>query len=104
MKTHDLRRLDHKSLTEMRRQCVARVEAGESPETVARVMGIARATMYGWLALYRAGGFDALVARKRGGRRPKLDGKALRWIYRTIAGKNPLQMRFKFALWTTETT
>ena len=102
MKTQDLRRLDHQSLTELRRQCVAQIQAGESPEVMARVMGISRGAIYGWLARYRHGGWDALAARKRGGRRPKLDAKALEWVYRTVAGKNPLQLRFTFALWTTE--
>lgn len=96
----DARRLDHKTLTELRRRGVASVQAGQSPEAVADALGVNRVTVYGWLALYREGGWDALQARKRGGRRRKLDAKALRWIYNTVTLRNPLQLKFTFALWT----
>lgn len=100
MRRSDARRLNHQTLTDLRKWAVARVQKGESPEAVAQVLDIARATMYGWLARYRDGGWGALDARKRGGRPAKLDGKALRWIYRTVTMKNPMQMKFPFALWT----
>lgn len=98
----DCRGLGHKTLSELRRRAVARVQEGQSPEAVAKSLGINRTTIYDWLALYRKGGWSALEARKRGGRTPKLDGKTLRWLHRTITTKNPLQLKFPFALWTCE--
>ena len=96
----DARKLTHEGLTELRKRVVASVQAGESPEVVARVFGVSRQAVYGWLALYRSGGWDKLEAGKRGGRKPKLDGKAMRWIYQTVTMKNPLQLKFTYALWT----
>ena len=100
MKTTDARKLDHKTLTELRTRGVASVQDGQSPEIVAQVLGINRVTIYGWLSRYRHGGWGALDAKKRGGRTPKLDGLALQWIYQTVTDKNPLQLKFTFALWT----
>jgi transposase len=103
MQIHDQsdgRSLDHKTLTELRRRAVKSVQGGQSPEAVARALGINRATIYGWLALYRQGGWGNLDANKRGGRPPKLDGKMLKWVYDTVTMKDPSQLKFKFALWT----
>jgi transposase len=98
----DARKLTHDQLTELRRRGVAAVQAGQSPEIVARALGVDRSTIYGWLALYRSGGWDRLDAKKRGGRRPLLDGKALTWVYRTVTDGDPRQFKFKFALWTSK--
>lgn len=100
MKRTDARRLDHKTLTELRKRAVASVQGGQSPELVAQAMSVHRVTIYGWLSRYRNGGWGALDASKRGGRPSKLDGKAMQWIYRTVTMKNPLQMKFTYALWT----
>jgi transposase len=67
---------------------------------VARVLGAGRTTVYGWLALYRQGGWGALDARKRGGRKPKLDAAGMAWVYRTVTLGDPRQYKFRFALWT----
>jgi len=102
MRTNDARRLDHVTLEAMRERAVRSVHDGESPETVARIIGINRSTIYGWLAQYRRGGWSALKAKPLFGRPPKLDGKKLKWVYDTVTQKNPMQLKFAFALWTRE--
>ena len=96
----DGRKLKHEVLTELRKRAVARVQSGESPEVVISTMGFSRACIYNWLAMYRAGGWDGLDARKRGGRPRKLNGRIIRWVYRVVVGSNPRQYKFPFALWT----
>lgn len=96
----DARKLTHEQLTELRKRGVSSVQNGEEPGTVARILGVSKMAVYNWLSLYRNGGWHALEAQKRGGRRPKLDAKALQWVYNLVTGGDPMQMKFPFALWT----
>src|ERR1700758_1596889 len=102
MRENDARRLSHETLEALRERAVRQVQEGESPETVAGVLGLHRSTVFGWLAQYRRGGWGALKAKPLFGRPPKLNGRALKWIFDTVTQKNPLQMKFAFALWTRE--
>lgn len=102
MRQNDGRKLSHKTLEEIRIRAVERIEAGESPELVVKTLGFSRATIYNWVARYREGGKDGLKAKPLFGRPPKLKGKQLSWIYKTITDKNPIQMKFEYALWTRE--
>jgi len=100
MKKIDGRQLDHKTREAIRIRAIKRIEAGESPELIARVLGFHRSCVYEWIAKYREGGFEALKAKPIPGAKPKLNGRQIQWIYRTIVGKNPLQLKLPFALWT----
>lgn len=98
----DARSLDHQTLEVLRRRGVESVQAGDHPNDVARILGIKARVVYKWLAMYRAGGWDALRAKPILGRPRKLDEKAMQWIYGVIVTKTPNQLKFKFALWTRE--
>jgi transposase len=100
VRNNDARRLTHQELTELRKRGVSAVQEGQPATVVARVLGVQKSTLFGWLSRYRQGGWDALDARKRGGRPPKLTGQMMQWVYNTVAKKDPRQMEFPFALWT----
>ena len=100
MRENDGRRLDHQTLEAMRLRAVDAVASGVQPEDVAASLGMARGTVYGWLAKHREGGKDALKARPVPGRPPKLTGQQMRTLYTLIVGADPRQYEFEFALWT----
>lgn len=100
MHTTDGRKLDHKTLEEIRIRAVQRVEAGESPEVVIRSLGLSRPRIYQWLKAYREGGLEALKAKPVPGRPRKLTEAQTAKLYRIVTSKNPLQLKFPFALWT----
>jgi transposase len=100
MKTADGRKINPKTMEEIRKLAVERVQAGESPETVIKTLGFCRACIYNWLARYRSGGWHALHTGHRSGRPKKIGAQQMTWIYKTIRDKDPRQLKFSFALWT----
>lgn len=100
MKTHDGRKIGAKAMEEIRIRAVQRVQDGESPEVVVKTLGFSRACIYNWLARYRAGGWHTLRTGDRSGRPKKLNASQIKWVYNTIRDKDPLQLKFEFALWT----
>ncbi len=76
MRDNNARRLDLRTLETMRERVVRQVQEGESPEVIARVLGLNRSTVYGWLARYRRGRWNGSKAKPLFGRPPKLDGRA----------------------------
>ncbi len=102
MRENDGRKLDHKTLEQMRIRIVQQIEGGAHLGDMASAMGFARSTVFGWVARYREGGLEALEARPIPGRPSKLTGTQLHRIYTLVAGKDPRQLSFEFALWTRE--
>ncbi len=100
MRDNDGRRLDHQTLESLRLRAVEQIQAGAHPEDIATALGMARSTVFGWLAKYREGGQDALRARPVPGRPRKLTGVQMRKVYELIVGRDPRQLQFAFALWT----
>lgn len=100
MEKQDGRKLSAKTLEEIRTRAVQRVQDGESPEIVIKTLGFSRACIYNWLARYRSGGWHGLKTGNHTGRPRKINGKQIAWVYKTVVEKDPLQMKFPFALWT----
>lgn len=100
VRDNDGRKLDHQTLEAIRIRAVKQIQAGAHPEDVATSLGLTRSTVFAWMAKFREGGIEALRAKPVPGRPPKLSGAQLRKLYTLIAGANPRQLQFEFALWT----
>jgi transposase len=98
----DGRKLDHRTLEEIRRMAIARVREGEKPSIVIASYGFHRTVIYRWMkaAAGRGKGVRALASRKTTGRPRKLTEAQERQVFRWINGKNPMQYGFDFGLWT----
>lgn len=97
----DGRKLDHKTLEELRLMAMQRLSEGEAAGAVMRSFGFCRTTIYKWRSKAKGRkGLEALRARKATGRprrlSPAQEGRVLRWIN----GKDPRQYGFDFGLWT----
>ena len=100
MRRQDARKLDHATLEAIRIRTVQQVQAGESPEAVIGALAFSSRSIYSWLTMYWAGGWDALKAKRIRGRPQTLKAQDTCWMYRTATGRNPQQLGFAFVLWT----
>lgn len=101
MRVDDGRKLDHKTLEEMRVRAVRQIiERNERPEDVADAYGLARSTVYGWVAKFHRGGWVALEAKPIPGRPGKLTQRQMNRLVKLVTERDPRQLRFGFALWT----
>jgi transposase len=98
----DGRKLDHKTLEEMRILAVKRMQDGEPPEEVASSLGLHRTWAYKIRAQARGRGkgLRALRSTKGTGRPRKLTAGQERQVFRWINGKNPMQHQLEGMLWS----
>lgn len=76
------------------------MERGKSPEMVAGILGVSRASVFSWQKNYREGGLAALSTKFASGRPTVLSDKQMLKLYSLIAGNDPRQLSFGVALWT----
>jgi transposase len=98
----DGRKMDHRTLEEIRKMAVERVREGEKPNAVIASYGFHRSVIYRWLkaANGRGKGIKALASRKGSGRPRTLTTSQEKTVFRWINGQNPMQYGFDFGLWT----
>ncbi len=100
METFDGRKLNHSAREAIRIRAVNRILAGESPEVIAKTLGFHRSAVYQWLKRYNADNVDGLKYKKIPGKQPTLNKAQKQKIFDIVTSKNPLQLKFAFALWT----
>ena len=76
------------------------MESGHSPELVADIFGVSRGSVFEWQKKYRDGGLAALSTKVASGRPTVLSDDQMLKLYSLIAGRDPRQLSFGFALWT----
>ena len=97
----DGRKIDHKTLEELRRMAVRRVIHDQEPASkVAADFGFCRTDIYRWLNQFQEEGWEGLCQKIAAGPEPKLTDPQLRQVRRWIVGKDPRQYGFEFGLWT----
>jgi transposase len=63
------------------------MERGQSPETVAEILGVSRSSVFDWQKKYREGGLAALSTKFASGRPTVLSDKQMMILYSLIAGR-----------------
>lgn len=76
---------------------------GELIGTVSRVFNVPIRTIFDWLALYRSGGWHRLNEMQKSGRKRKLTGAQMKWVYDVVTGGDPRQYCFEIFLWSLKT-
>jgi transposase len=94
---NDGRKFDHKTLEQIRRIAVRRVQAGESPSEVVASFGFSRTSIYRWLGKTE----KELASRKAAGPEVRLSVKQVSRLRDIILRSDPRSHGFDSALWST---
>lgn len=92
--------MDREALAQLRIRAVSQIRNGESPEQVAKVLGVNRVTVYRWLGRFAEDGYTGLKRKKAPGKDPLLNHSQMKSLYYMVIDSTPEQMKLPFALWT----
>jgi transposase len=76
------------------------LENGVSADDVAKVLQVARSSVFDWWHTYRMHGKEGLRTKKTRGPESKLTDGQMSQLYRLVTGSDPRQLSFGLALWT----
>lgn len=106
MQLGDARKLSQDAQEALRKRAIRLVSTNRKPvREVADIIGVARWTVYKWLAAFRREGEQAIIKKRRGprqGDRSALTNTQCKIIQRFITDRCPNQLKMPFALWTRE--
>lgn len=94
------KRVPRKNLEDTRRLVCSAIEKGMHPEDAADVYDVGRSTVYKWWREFQSRGAAAFEVKPAPGRPPRLSDGQLAQLRSWIAGRDPRQLQFDFALWT----
>jgi transposase len=102
MEAKDARSLPPEAQQALRERVIRAIESeGLSNAEAARLFGVHRSTVGGWLAAYRQGGAEALRARRRGAKpTPLLDPQRRARLWQVLTTATPDQVGLAESLWT----
>jgi transposase len=102
MKTSDFRALAPRAQQDLRVKAVQAVAGGMTQVAAAKLFGVTRQAVGGWMKLYAGQGAAGLRAKPRG--RPKGGLRLKPWqaaqIAKTVVDRRPDQLKLPFYLWT----
>ena len=94
------RRLPRRELSEIRAQFIRMIEEGLPADAIKAALKLGRTTYFQWKRAYEKRGAEGLKIRPIPGGTPKLTDQQTSQLFGWLAGRDPRQFQFDFALWT----
>lgn len=94
------KRVSRRNLEDTRRLVCHAIESGMHPDEASAVFEVGRSTVYNWWKAFRENGATAFTVKPAPGRPRLLSDSQMGQLRSWIAGRDPRQLQFDFALWT----
>ncbi len=94
------RRIPRTELGEIRRQFARMLDEGVPAKSIMVALKLSRTTYFEWKKAYQERGLDGLKVRPLPGAAPKMTDRQTSQLRGWLAGRDPRQFQFDFALWT----